>query len=279
MQFDAAMLAAACAGKKTSLKAALLDQTRRRRHRQYLCLRGAVSRAAVAEAAGLDHRRPQRPAERAARRLWSMPSRRCSTTPSRPAARRCATIAAPTARSAISSTISWSMTAKESHVPTGAAARSSASPRTAARRSGAHGARSDRRPPLVSGIRTLLSYPQAEKAAAKGEAICAGFFFPRFCDGAGIAGSRTISRPADQVHRAAGGGQQHRSLCAPDRRRVEQDVRPAIRHREPSRRCIHRRTRCDREIAAGRLHDRHGPDRRTCDRASHGREVALRHRT
>ena len=47
----------ACAGKKTSLKAALLDQTRRRRHRQYLCLRGAVPLASVAEADGLDDRR------------------------------------------------------------------------------------------------------------------------------------------------------------------------------------------------------------------------------
>ena len=55
-EFDAAMLATACAGKKTSLKAALLRPARGRRPRQYLCLRGAVPRAAVAEAAGLHHR-------------------------------------------------------------------------------------------------------------------------------------------------------------------------------------------------------------------------------
>ncbi len=59
-EFDAAMLARACLGKKTSLKAALLDQTDRRRPRQYLCLRSALSRAAVTEADGFDDRRPQR---------------------------------------------------------------------------------------------------------------------------------------------------------------------------------------------------------------------------
>ncbi len=36
-EFDAAMLARACANKKTSLKAALLDQRDRRRPRQHLC--------------------------------------------------------------------------------------------------------------------------------------------------------------------------------------------------------------------------------------------------
>ena len=62
----------------------------RRRARQHLCLRGAVSRAAVAQAHGLDdrHARPARPTS--APNAWSRPSRRCSTTPSRPAARRCA---------------------------------------------------------------------------------------------------------------------------------------------------------------------------------------------
>ncbi len=44
-EFDAAMLARACKGKKTSLKAALLRPESRRRARQYLCLRGAASRA------------------------------------------------------------------------------------------------------------------------------------------------------------------------------------------------------------------------------------------
>ena len=64
-EFDAAMLAQACQGKNTSLKAALLDQTRRRRARQHLCVRGAQPGAAVAQAQGLDHRRSPRRAERA----------------------------------------------------------------------------------------------------------------------------------------------------------------------------------------------------------------------
>ena len=67
-EFDAAMLAKACAGKKTSLKAALLRPTRRRRARQHLCLRGAFPRAAVAETASIDHCRPQRPTQCARRR-------------------------------------------------------------------------------------------------------------------------------------------------------------------------------------------------------------------
>ena len=116
-EFDAAMLARACAGKKTSLKAALQRPARGRGPRQHLCLRGAVPRRAVAQAASLDDRRPQRPSRTRARWRWSMPSRRCSRTPSRPAAPRCATIAAPTARSAISSTISASMTARAQPCP------------------------------------------------------------------------------------------------------------------------------------------------------------------
>ncbi len=63
--FDAEMLAAACAGKKTSLKAALLDQTRGRRHRQYLRLRGAVPVPAFTQADCLDHCRPAGAAGRA----------------------------------------------------------------------------------------------------------------------------------------------------------------------------------------------------------------------
>ena len=62
--FDAAMLAQACQGKKTSLKAALLGPAHRRRARQYLCLRGAAPRAAVAEAPRLDHRVTHRRAQR-----------------------------------------------------------------------------------------------------------------------------------------------------------------------------------------------------------------------
>ena len=79
--------------RRPALKAALLRPARRRRARQHLCLRGAAPRAAVAEAAGLDHRRPQSARRTSARKRWSRPSRRCSTTRSRPAARRCATIA------------------------------------------------------------------------------------------------------------------------------------------------------------------------------------------
>ena len=62
----------------------------RRRARQHLCLRGAVSGAAVAEAPGLDHRHEIRRAERARRASGREHQARCSTTPSRPAARRCA---------------------------------------------------------------------------------------------------------------------------------------------------------------------------------------------
>ena len=62
--FDAAMLARACHGKKTSLKAALSDQRDRRRARQHLCLRGAAPRAAVAQAPRLHHRDARRRAER-----------------------------------------------------------------------------------------------------------------------------------------------------------------------------------------------------------------------
>ena len=41
-------------GKKTSLKAALFGSDGRRRARQHLCLRGAASRAAFAQAQGID---------------------------------------------------------------------------------------------------------------------------------------------------------------------------------------------------------------------------------
>ena len=91
--FDAAMLAQACQGKKTSLKAALSGPAHRRRARQHLCLRGAAPRAAVAEAPRLDHRVAQRRAQRSRGAAGRGHPRWCSTTPSRPAARRCATIA------------------------------------------------------------------------------------------------------------------------------------------------------------------------------------------
>ncbi len=62
--FDAAMLAAACAGKKTSLKAALQRPEGGGGPRQHLCLRGAQPRAALAQADGLHHRNAFRRAER-----------------------------------------------------------------------------------------------------------------------------------------------------------------------------------------------------------------------
>ena len=112
--FDAAMLARACRGKKTSLKAALSDQR----------IVAGLGNIYVCEALHRARLSPKRRAStiatqigRAARARasgWSMRSRRCSTTPSRPAARRCATTAAPTARSATSSTISASTTATAS---------------------------------------------------------------------------------------------------------------------------------------------------------------------
>src|SRR5882757_9923456 len=74
-EFDAAMLAQACAGKKTSLKAALLDQR----------VVAGLGNIYVCEALFRARLSPKRQA---------------------------ATIAAPTARSAIFSTISWSMIAK-----------------------------------------------------------------------------------------------------------------------------------------------------------------------
>ena len=62
-EFDAALLAKACAGKKTSLKAALSDQrVVAGLGNIYVC--EALFRARlVAQAAGLDHRRPQWQAE------------------------------------------------------------------------------------------------------------------------------------------------------------------------------------------------------------------------
>ena len=58
--FDAAMLARACAGKKTQPEGRAARPARRRRARQHLCLRGAAPRAAVAQAQRLDDRRPRR---------------------------------------------------------------------------------------------------------------------------------------------------------------------------------------------------------------------------
>ena len=106
--FDAAMLAQACAGKKTSLKAALLDQR----------VVAGLGNIYVCEALYRAHLSPTR---------------------------RASTIAAPTGRSAISSTISRSTTARASPVRI-AKARSSALCRPAARPSIARAARSDAGP-------------------------------------------------------------------------------------------------------------------------------------
>ena len=130
-EFDARMLAQACAGKKTSLKAALLDQ------RVVAGLATSMSARRCSAPSCRRNGRPRRLPTATASRMraqarWSRPSRRYSRTPSRPAARRCATTAAPTARSAISSTISGSMTAKASPART-ARAKSNASCRAAAR--------------------------------------------------------------------------------------------------------------------------------------------------
>ena len=143
-EFDAAMLARACRGKKTSLKAALLDQR----------IVAGLGNIYVCEALFRARLSPKRTAstiadrkgaaERARRSAWSRPSRRCCRRRSRPVARRCAIIAGPTARSACSSTISGSTIVRASRAgPKAAAARSSASCRTAARRSIVRHARND----------------------------------------------------------------------------------------------------------------------------------------
>ena len=69
---------AACEGKKTSLKAALLDQRMvAGLGNIYVC--EALNRVAdFAQAQGLDHRDRSRRAERARAGCWSMRSRRCS---------------------------------------------------------------------------------------------------------------------------------------------------------------------------------------------------------
>ena len=64
-EFDAAMLARACAGKKTSLKAALLDQRVVAGLGNIYVCEALLPRAAFAQKNGLHHRRPQRQAQRA----------------------------------------------------------------------------------------------------------------------------------------------------------------------------------------------------------------------
>ena len=134
--FDAAMLAHACHGKKTSLKAALSDQkVVAGLGNIYVC--EALHRARLSpQALGRHPRDEDAASRRRAPKRSSRRSRRCSTTPSRPAARRCATIAAPTASSATSSTISASTTARASPARRpAAAAPSGASCRARGRRS------------------------------------------------------------------------------------------------------------------------------------------------
>ena len=102
-EFDAAMLARACYGKKTSLKAALLDQR----------IVAGLGNIYVCEALYRAHLSPKRMASthrrsEAARRTnaprgWSRPSRPCCRMRSRPAARHCAITERPTANSACSS--------------------------------------------------------------------------------------------------------------------------------------------------------------------------------
>ena len=131
-----------------------------RRHRQHLCLRGAVARQACRRGAPRASIAGQ--AGQAVQRGPSVSPRRCarsSPTRSRPAARRCATISTPTARSAISS-IRFTVYDREGEPcprPT-AAAQSRASCRPAARPSIARSA-SDELEPCAT--RTRKDAPMA----------------------------------------------------------------------------------------------------------------------
>ncbi len=110
-EFDAAMLARACRDKKTSLKAALLDQR----------VVAGLGNIYVCEALFRAHLSPRRLAATLALRrasrpimpnVWSVRYTACSIRRSRPAARRCATIARRTANSAIFSIRFRSTTAR-----------------------------------------------------------------------------------------------------------------------------------------------------------------------
>ena len=133
-EFDAALLARACHGKKTSLKAALLDQRIVAGLGNIYVCEALYRGAPVAEASGLDDRRAATARRTNAPSGWSTPSRRCCRPRSKPAARRCAITGRPTAISACSSTTSRSTIARASRAGRrAAAAPSSASCRTAAR--------------------------------------------------------------------------------------------------------------------------------------------------
>ena len=143
-EFDAAMLARSCADKKTSLKAALLDQrVVAGLGNIYVCealYRAHLSPRRLAATLATKKGRADRPRQTAGRRQFT----RCSIRRSRPAARRCAIIARPPANSAISSTHFRSTTAKAKNArPRAAAASSGASPRTGVRPSGVRNARSE----------------------------------------------------------------------------------------------------------------------------------------
>ena len=117
--FHAAALAAALAGSRAPLKAALLDQRRIAGLGNIYVCEALHARAAVAAARGgvAEARGDAAARQRPFRRCWRRRSRR--------AARPCAIIARPTGRSAISSTPSPSTTARAPSAATRAAAGSS----------------------------------------------------------------------------------------------------------------------------------------------------------
>ena len=110
------------AGKKTLAEGGAAGPARGRGARQHLCLRGAVSRASLAERLAATLATKAGRADRARRTAGRGDPRRAATRRSRPAARRCATTARPPANSAISSIASRSTTARASRAAPRAAA-------------------------------------------------------------------------------------------------------------------------------------------------------------
>ena len=102
-EFNPVALARRCAGKKTSLKAALMDQNIVAGLGNIYVCEALHRRKALAEAPRLHHRDAIGLAERPRASGWSTRSRRYCAPPSSPAVHRCAIIAGPTARSANSS--------------------------------------------------------------------------------------------------------------------------------------------------------------------------------
>ena len=111
-EFDAAMLAASCEGKATSLEGGAARPARGGGAWQHLCLRGAVSRASVAEASGLDPGRPQGRADRSCEAAGRRHPH--GAEPGDQGRRLVAARSSPdrSASSAISSTRFWSTTAR-----------------------------------------------------------------------------------------------------------------------------------------------------------------------